>query len=280
MATPIVAPYVPSYTATEPYISAAEFKASPTGLNVNQLAPGRDAAVNADTLATMILNASSWADGICNQVLACTTEIMFGNYRVQGDGRVLIPVTQIPIVQVNSVAIAEPGRPIDIRDDLDGTTFPAPNVVSIPYSGIGRADVQIEYLAGYPNTFMTADAAQGVTVLTVTDTLGLVPGSRVTIYDPGKTEIITVLSTTATTITLAAATTKQHSAGTNVSALPPAVKQAVVLLTAVLIKTRGAQAIVLQSTPGAPSTQQDMDPAARTLLGQAMNLLTPFKRVS
>lgn len=280
MATPIVAPYVPTYTATEPYISGAEFKASPTGLNVSQLAPGRDAAVNTDTLATMILNASSWADGLCNQVLACTTEILYGNYRVQPEGVLLIPATQIPVVQVNAVSLAEGGT-LTPRDSLDGTTFPAPNIISIPYrAGVGTVNAQIEYIAGYPNTFLTADAALGATVLTVTDTLGLVPGSRITIYDPGKTEIVTVLSTTATTITLAAATTAEHSNGTNVSALPPAVKQAVILLTAILIKTRGAQAIVLQGTPGSPSTTQEMDPSSRSMLAQATNLLVPFKRVA
>ncbi len=281
MAEPIVAPYVPTYSATEPYLSVAEFKASPTGTNVNQLAPGRDATVNADVLAQMIANASSWADSICNQQLACTPVVLFGEYRVVS-GRVKIPAQQLPVVQLNSASIGAIGTDMTELATLDGTTFPDPNIISVPYTAsAGPVNVQIEYIAGFPNTFLAAAALAAASVLTVNGTLGIVPGARLTIYEPGATEIVTVVSTTSTTITLAAPLTKAHIAGSNVSALPPSVKQAVILLTAILIKGRGSQAIVLQSIPGgSPSTMQNLDPSSTSMLGQAMNMLNSYKRVA
>lgn len=278
MATPIVAPYVPTYTAAEPYISVAEFQAYPTGINLNQLAVGAGVAVNADTIRQQILNASAWADGFCNQPLGCTPVVQSGWYRAKS-GHLFIPLLQYPVVQVNGATLGSSVTNQEELATLEGVGFPAPNVISVPYTDSLDSYATIEYLAGYPNTFLTALSADGATELTVGNTLGLVPGSVLTINEPGATETVTVASVTDTVITLASATTSAHVVGANVSALPPAVKQAVVMLTACLIRMRASESTVIATMQGSISTQS-MDPAIRAQFNAAQDLLTPFKRVA
>lgn len=280
MATPIVAPYVPSYAANEPYITTGEFIAAGTGVNVATLVVGGTTEQNTDALEAKILAASGMADSFCNQVLACTTEVMVGSFRIT-DSALRIPVTQLPVVQVNSISIGTPQNMTEL-DTLAYVTFPFPNVVAVPYTGVNgnRVDVVMTYLAGFANTRLTADAAAAATVLTVGNTLGMVPGLRLTIADSGKTETVTVLTVTDTTVTLTAPTSFDHDAGTSLSALPAAIKQAVILLASVLIKTRGTQAVVLQSMSGGTQTIMGVDPSATRELGEAKQLLTQFVRVA
>lgn len=280
MATPIVAPYVPSYAANEPYVTPGEFIAAGTGVNVATLVVGGSTEQNTDALEAKILAASGMADSFCNQVLACTTEVLAGNFRIT-DSVLKVPVTQLPIVQVNGISVGSPQKMTEL-DTLEYVTFPYPNVVAFPYAGGngGRVDVVMNYIAGFANTRLAAAAALGATVLTVGNTLGIVPGLQMTIADSGKTERVIVIDTTATTVTLATPTRFQHAEGVSLSALPAAIKQAVILLTSVLIKTRGTQAVVLQSMSGGTQTIMGVDPSATRELGEAKQLLTQFVRVA
>ena len=44
--TPVVAAYVPTYASTEPYITADEYLAAPTGTDTTQLLPGSGVGPN------------------------------------------------------------------------------------------------------------------------------------------------------------------------------------------------------------------------------------------
>lgn len=280
MATPLVAPYVPTYAATEPYATAAEFEAHPTGVNVRDLVPGGTAELIADAEAQLLVEASSEADGYCNQVLACTTEIEYGRHRVDSYGFLQIPVAQFPIVQVNSLSAGTTGN-LSAYTDLSGGTFLGRNILRIPYRGAtsaGWVDTQIEYLAGYANTALAAPIAPGATTLTVNDTLGIVPGLAMRIVDPGATETVTVASVTGSVVTLTSATTGRHAAGVAVSALPAVIREATILLAAVKVKSKSAQALTIPSVSGgvartAPDTTADNQHAA------ALQLLHRFVRV-
>lgn len=278
MVAPARTSYVPSYLVHEPYISAAEFLAAPTGVNVSQLAVGKNEQTNDDVLAQTILNASGHADNLCQQTLACTPDVVYlSGARVQG-GRVLVPVRQDPLVQVNAVTIGELGSTTPMTD-LSGIVFPALNVVSIPYAGPGPVEVQVEYLAGYPSSFTASAVYAGSMTFTVTDTNGFVPGAQIQFSDPGGTEYATVADATGTTVTLTSPTLFEHVKGTHVGAVPGAIKQAVILLTAVLIKSRESGAVVINSMTGGSVEKQAMDPAVRSHYDQAVSLLRNYRRV-
>lgn len=281
--TPAVAPYVPTYASTEPYVTKAEFNAYPTGINASQLVPGGNAQLNSDTLDQILLNASGMADGICQQTLACTLEVQTGLYRVQ-KGRLLIPSSQVPLVQVNAVSAGSSSNQQPLQS-FDGATFPSPNIFSVPYAGWtdgGEVAATMTYIAGYPNTLLAAAAAQGASTILVNDTLGMQVGLQLRIADPGKTENITItaIDPLTGTLTLAKPLAAAHDLGTSCSALPAAIKQAVILLACVLIKIRATQAIVLQSIAGNLNQRDIADPTAGQAYKQAELLLNPFVRVA
>ena len=68
------AAYTSTYTTRVPYLTVDEYKAAPTGVDVDQLIPGGTTAQNTAALADAIARGSSWADQICHQVLACTAQ--------------------------------------------------------------------------------------------------------------------------------------------------------------------------------------------------------------
>jgi hypothetical protein len=103
------------------------------------------------------------------------------------------------------------------------------------------------------------------------------------IYDTtsGHSETVTVASTYvpgAAVVTLAAALQFAHVAGTAVSALPPAVRQAVVSLTSALIKRRGGESIVLSAIQEEPSRKTIGEPGMTADEEHAYRILAPFRR--
>lgn len=278
-----VAPYVPTYAATQPYATAAEFNAYPTGVNAMEIVPGASQAVLSDTLAQLLIEASSEADGICNQVLACTTEVEYGRRRVNAAGNLNIPTNQFPIVEVDAVTAGPTGGTPMILDPSKGW-LENRNVFAIPYAGLtdsgygsGSVMAQITYLAGYANALTMATASQGATALVVNSVLGMQPGMTLRVYDPGVSENVTVASVSGQTVTLTGPLANAHQVGVGVSALPAAIREAVILLTAVKIKAKASQATVF---PGIPSGQPagHADPSGEQFEA-AMDLLNPYIRV-
>lgn len=278
MVAPLIAPYVPTYAATQPYATAVEFNNYPTGVNSFEIVPGASQQIMADTLDQLLIEASSEADGICNQVLACTTEVEFGRRRVDSEGFLWVPTNQFPIVEVDALSVGLPGQMAPYLD-LSGGAFPHRNVLRIPYTGTTDnqwVDVQITYLAGYPNAVTTTTSTLGATALTLSGVLGVQPGMVLRVYDPGASENVTVASVTGSTITLTAPLTAAHGTGVGVSALPAAIREAVLLLTAVKIKAKASQATTMQNLSGSIQSKPDVAPEQ---FSAAMDLLTPYVRV-
>jgi hypothetical protein len=122
--------------------------------------------------------------------------------------------------------------------------------------------VQYSYLNGWPNTLLTSAIAAGVTTLPVADATGMVAGSKLTVYDQGNTEVVSVAASWvpvqgAASVTLQAATQFAHSPVLRpvvgqaqpydiaVSALPEDVRQATLLVVKSIVETRGASALVM-----------------------------------
>jgi hypothetical protein len=146
-------------------------------------------------------------------------------------------------------------------------------------SGFLYADV--EYVNGWAVTVTSAQAAAGASSFAAAGALGLAPGLRLTIADGANTESVTVgpsYAAGALTVPTVTPLAFAHDAGVAVSALPGAVKDAVILLTSSRIKLRGAEAVQMGSITSEPSAPQPTMPGGTTELAQAKDLLLRFRR--
>lgn len=295
MTAPAVAPWVPTYATYASYVTVADFLAEPTGVDTSQLLPEQDAAANKAALARVIARASSQADNICRQVLAATVDVVTGLYRVQADGTIGIPVPYTPLIQVNSVLVGSGPSSLAPVPDLSGVRFEQ-KAAWVPLGGAqwpgsgrwcvpgarGRVYAQMTYVNGHANTLTAASSLAGASSLLVGNPLGVFPGLPMTVYDSASTEPVTVASSYvlgSATVPLAAPAGFAHAAGVSVSALPPVVRDAVFLLTASLIKVRGAEAFTMDSVLQQPGKTQVTDPGGTTEYNDAVALLAPLMRV-
>lgn len=303
-AGPIYASYVPEYAATEPYITAEEFLAAPTGTDTTQLLPGGSPNANRDALSGVIQRASSFADVYCRQVLAATRDVQSAppqGWRVQvpSSGRALIrvPVDYTPVLQVDSVSLGQSPSDVQLLPDLTGLWI-SRKVISIPVSGSSNMAIgangywptapnrmwgNVRYVNGWANATLAAPALAGATSITPTDVLGIYPGLGITVYDGlyARTEKVVVASTYVpgdAVVPLTGFLAHDHAAGVAVSALPPAVRQAVISLTSSLIKRRGGESLVLAALGETPQRKTIGEPGVTSDVEVAMQLLLPFRR--
>lgn len=307
--TEVWASYVPSYVSREPYITTEEFLSSPTGCDTSQILPGGTPQQNRDALAGVIQRASNEADVYCygpTGCLAASVDVQTAppqGWRVQNRGglrQIWVPVDNTPVVAVTGVSLGWDPSSVTAVTDLTGV-WPGQKVITIPVGGLttvpdgtvswtstsgpaGRVWGNVEYINGYANAALSVDAAAGATSITPTDVLALYPGLQLAIYDAtsGHSETVTVAADYVpgtASVTLTAALRYAHLAGTAVSALPPAARQAVVSLTSALIKRRGGESIVLSAIQEEPSRKTMGEPGLSADEKHAYLLLEPFKRV-
>lgn len=288
-----ISPYVASYSTAVPYITVAEFQAAPTALELVDLIVGGSQAQQDQALRDKILRASSWADSICNQVLAATVDIERDRYRIDKNGYVRIPLKYKPILEVRGVSFGRsPGTLVALTNFTNVEVYR--NTVAIPvlastlpvsstaFGGLGIGDsalVDVTYVNGWACTTTSGSASS--TNLPVTSALGIYPGMQLVINDDVRTETVTVASSYVpgtATVTLASAQLFTHAAGVSVSNIPSRVKEAVVLLTTALIQTRGSDAIVMESME-TPQRQSSSFGASADAIEKATTLLKNLGRV-
>jgi hypothetical protein len=274
MVDPIIAPYAQTYTQHSPYLSLDEYRLSPNAVNTQNLVLGGLQAAQDAALANVITSGSGWADIICHQVLAATSEIYAGYPRVQNDGSLNLPLPFNPIIAVTGFAIGTDPSSLTAAPSLTGiaidrsTVRVPPALLSQPsgmtdYAPPGIFPAQqspyttLSYTAGFANGFLTAPASSGATALVLDNTTGMFPGMTLTANDPAAQayEPVTIASVVGLTVNLVAPLLHAHVAGVNVSALPPAAKQAVILLTTALIKKRGSVAFGISSPAQKPTAE-------------------------
>lgn len=283
---------------TRPYVTAPEFRASPTWLDTRQLVEDGDQAAQDAELGNVLLRASAWAAGACNQRLDAHAVLERMRVEAGADGRVSIHASVSPVRKVTALSYGTPGN-LTPLSDLSGV-WVEDDVQIITSLGVvtgwggflefGRSPaavatfVQLGYVAGHTVTTLAAPAISGVSTLTVADPTGIYPGDVLRIWEPGVEEAVTVASgyvPGSAAVGLAAATTAAHTAGAGMSALPADVHQAVISRTAAML-LRGDVAGA-GDYPEAP-----YDPAAipagsasraSELSAQARALLLPYRRV-
>ncbi len=308
--TPVWAPYVATYSAREPYIDADTVISAPTGTDLTQLIPGASPAANRDALNALIQRASSEADIYCQQVLAATVDTQVappeGWRVVRRNGRtaLYIPVDYTPVVCVTGMSLGTDPTNVATVTDMTGT-WVSRKVITVPVSSgmvtqfpagangggptwpSGAYDRRwgtLSYINGYFNSSLASAANAGDAVLSTNDCLGAYPGLQIQVYDSlfARSETVHVAAgyTPGTTpIPLTAPLQYAHAAGTGCSALPPAIRQAVISLTSALIKRRGGEAIMLQSIRDEPSRVEQGEPGMSSDEQHAYALLKPFRRV-
>lgn len=299
--TPVVAPYVPTYANYTPYVSATEVFNWPLGTDVSQLVIGGNTPTNNAALTEILLAASGEADSICKKVLAATLDVQSGEYRIWRDGSIRVPLDYTPLVSINGTSLGYSQGTLTAMSDLSGIR-PERKVARIPVQGAlttaqffaqnapasarpGWIFADVTYVSGWAHTTLTATANQGTSSVTAGNVLGIVPGMAMTLRDGVNTEIVTVSPTYvmgSAVVPLTAPLQFTHAAGATFSALPPAVKLAVINLAKWIVKGRGSKAIVVNAVKPSPSMRpaktQKTDPGGGDDYAEARRTLLRLKR--
>ena len=228
-------------TAT-PYITPAEFAAQPTYLDLTGLRPGvpYPEAQTAE-LANVLLEASSWADNQCNQLLGAHLVSLNTRARVNRDGNLVIPLTDTPFLAVESLSvgasftsIAAVVSPAVRVDRIQTLLVPVGSAVASPGAWLY---VDLAYIAGWVSTAVSSAADAGATSLTVADPTGILPGGVYRLWEPGVEEVVTVspsyspalvtVPPAPTAVPLAAPTASAHIVGGGWSGMPTDMRDAV-----------------------------------------------------
>lgn len=293
-----------AYTGTThqfstPYLTLDEFKNAPTAIDIDNLVfNSQDPDVQDAELSNVIARASSWIDTYCNQVLAATTEQEQQRTRINADGTIRLHPRYNPIIALTSFQYGNPSTQLQTLSDCSVAWIEDSEIIvpyanlSLTYSSQGalqfgfptspRVETYIKYtyVAGYANTTIVT-ATAGQTSLTVADGTGITAGLTLKIYDGYSSEFVTVASTYtfgSTTVPLTSALVNNHATGISISALPPAIKEAAILVTTAFLKVRGDNSMVMSISTSAGPTVPGKEKLGEDIL-LAEQLLLPYRRV-
>lgn len=272
-----------------PYITPTEYTNAPTGIDVSELVVGGSVAANAEELRRVIGRACSIIDTWCNQTLTASVQTQTQKAMIRSDGSVVLRVDNYPFLELKSCKVQtnlyDPDPSQYVALDCSKALINRQTVVIGATAGLygtpgTKPNFVISYVGGYPNTTLTAPATAAATTVTVGSYTGLYAGSRMSIFDDtgDYEQVIVGVTPTSNVVTLSAPLQFSHAAGVSFSGLPETVKEAAILVTSVLVRTRGSESLVMNSLGGIPSVQVK-DPAAAADLELARCMLTDFQRV-
>ncbi|MFG3287260.1 hypothetical protein ACGF3G_00350 [Streptomyces sp. NPDC048179] len=276
-----------------PYVTAAEFTAHPTYLDVETLRPGiMDPAAQTAELTNVLLASSGWADNICNQTLGAHRVDLSTHGRIDRDGNLVVFPSDRPVLSVAAVSY--------------GSTFsrmaylPAPayrvdknQTILIPVGRVstrGRVWVDITYTAGWVSTLLAEDAGPGDTSLTVADPTGVMPGATYRLWEPGVEETVRVSPTwtppdvttspAPTVVPLAAPIANPHTEGSGWSGMPAEMRLAVVnyTISQLMRPDTAAEDSYPDTALSAGTQQEDSRKDGSGLVREAERILTSYTR--
>ena len=291
-----------SYAARIPYISTAEYQSAPQALDLNNLLAGGNAQANAIALQEAIGRASAWMDNFTQGAwgtLCSTLEIenarTWGTYR----NTLSIHTKYWPITEVRTFSYS--ALPGGLASGNAASITPAGNVTIYPQSfevaatgvvgwglnapaGIVRGveyDTNWSYVAGWPNTTLSASVAAGAASIQPTSVVGIYPNSMLTLYDLPYDEAITVSSSYvpgAAIVPLSGNLQYNHATTATVTNLPPSIKQAAVWATTAFLKQRGSGALEVTDMGARVEMASGAPQNSTGDLNQAKMLLNVFKQ--
>lgn len=275
--TSAYAPFNTSYAQTAPYLTTTEYQLAPEALDLTQLSYGKNVATNEQQLASIIARASSIIDQTvfgAYGTLNATLNVENGTVWGAPGGKLIIHPKFWPVLEVASFSYGSyPGQSASITPA--GNCWVEPNrFVIVPGGviglGLGSAYgvatgcpyyCQWSYVNGWPNVLLTASVAAGATSCIPASLVGIYPGTTLDVVDAPNNETVTVSPTWTvgtSPVLLSEGFDATHPVGAVLTNLPQAAKQAAILTTSAMIKSRGDSALVLQSLQ-APSKTQQMD---------------------
>jgi hypothetical protein len=273
-----------------PYVTAAEFTAHPTYLDLETLRSGiMDPAAQTAELTNVLLMASGWANNICNQPLGAHRVDLSTQGRIDQDGNLIVFPSDRPVLSVAAVSYGSTFSRMSYiptpaaRVDKNQTVY-------IPVGGVGtrgRVWVDITYTAGWVSTVLAGDASAGAQTLTVADPTGILPGASYRLWEPGSEETVTVsptwtppATTTQAAVPLTAPTVYAHTKGSGWSGMPAEMRLAIVNYTvAQLMRPDTAAEDSYPDTSLSPATrQQDSRKDGSGLVAEAERILSSYAR--
>ena len=291
-----------AYTGTTsllstPYLTVAEYKSAPTSIDLDNLDYASQYPDDQDAeLANVIARASSWIDSECNQVLAATVENEQQRGRIRPDGSIIMHPRYNPIIALTSFQYGYPNTELYSLGDCS-IAWIEPQQIVIPQTTVSWTSqgplhfglqsspstpifMKYQYVAGYTNTLIaTAVATQSS--LTVLNGTGIIAGQILKIYDGQYSENVTVADTYvfgSTTVPLTSPLLYDHDPSVSISALPPAIKEAAILVTTAFLKVRGDSSMTMGIANSA-SLSQNLGGNLGEEIALAKQLVNPYKRV-
>jgi hypothetical protein len=280
------------------YLTLAEYKNAPTAIDYDNLVVGGNAAAQDAELASVIARASSFIDVHLNQTLIARQIVEQQRTRITPQGNLILHTEYNPIIAISAlnwgvtpstmIAATDPSQcwlePTQFIYPLAelGLTYSSQGPLSFGFPPSVRSQIYTNYtyIAGYVNTGI-ATATAAATSLTVQDATGIVAGQQLNIYDGSSSERVTVATTYtfgSTTVPLTSALAYTHAAGVAISGLPPAVKEAAILVTTDFLKVRGDNSLTMAVT-----TRASSGPSVQDIIGSdlalAKELLRPFRKI-
>ena len=283
---------------TIPYLTLEEYKNAPTAIDLDNLVfNSQDPDVQDAELHNVITRASSWIDTYCNQVIGATTETEQQRSRVSTDGSIRFHPRFSPVVALTNFNYGYPTNMASLGDCsvawIEDQEIIIPNLQLGNWTSQGplsfgsynggpsnQVFLKYTYVAGYTNTVIVT-AVAGASTLTVEDGTGIVAGQMLSIYDGTNSEHITVADTYvfgSTTVPTVRPLVFDHNPGASISALPPAIKEAAILITTAFLKVRGDSSMTMQVTT-LPGTQMPGADKYGDELALATRLLSSYRRI-
>lgn len=278
-------PYVGS-----PYLTPGEYLNSPNAVDTTQLVIGGAVADQSAELMNVIARASAWIDEQCHQIITATVDVESARLTVNRQGEIRVECRNFPVLEVlDFQSGSAPGSLTELSDLTSVWVEEKGFVVTQPVFGVTTTVGALQlgqtgytgrplfcrwaYVNGFPNTILTANAAQGASTIQVLSPVGIFGGPAVTAtasaappatvltiydWDDELTEQVSVASVSGNTLTLNAPLQFAHTLNADespiaVTAVPQGVREACILRVSTLIETRGDESIELPSggTPGA-----------------------------
>ena len=285
---------------TIPYLTLEEYKNAPTAIDLDNLVfNSQDPEAQDTELRNVIARASSWADTYCNQVLGATLETEQQRSRVSTDGSIRFHPRFSPIVALTDFNYGYPTNMASLGDcsiawiedeeiiipnaQLGTWTSQGPLSFGAYNGGPGnQMFLKYTYVAGYTNTLLAVPAVATQSTIVVKDGTGIVAGQMLSLYDGLNTENVTVAGTYvfgSATVPLVRPLVFDHLADVSVSALPPAIKEAVILITTAFLKVRGDSSMTMGITASASASIMQGQNRYSDELTLAATLLNSYARI-
>lgn len=283
-----------------PYLTLDEYKNAPTAIDLDNLVfDSQDPEMQDAELRNAIARASSWADTYCNQVLGATTETEQQRSRVSGDGSIRFHPRFSPIVALTNFQYGYPTNMAELGDCsvawIEDQQIIIPNLTLGTWTSQGPLSfgswnggpgnqmfLRYTYVAGYTNTVLDLPTDIGDSTIFVKNPTGIVAGQILSIYDGLNTENVTVADTYvfgSAEVPLTLPMVFDHLPGVSVSALPPAIKEAVILITTAFLKVRGDSSMTMAVTTSANTTYTAGNQRYGDELSLAGTLLNSYARI-